>query len=379
MEEREPAAGRFRVKGKLGFGSFGEIFDCVDLETGSEVALKIEPMQGVLAQLKDEATIYRILAGGVGVPRVFWSGAAGRYNCLAMDKLGPSLEDLISAHRQPFSLKTTLMLVDQMLARVQFLHEKFILHRDIKPDNFLMGLGPATNIVYIIDFGLSHLYRNPRTAERVAMTQHRSLTGTARYASVNAMRALEHGRRDDMESLGYVWVYLLRGNLPWQGLNAETQEEKMRKILKIKESVSFDELCSGLPSEFTTYFEMVRAMAFEDEPPYVAMRAMFRDLFLRLQFVFDCVYDWTEVQPEQPKLVTTQPVLRGASSSPRVKQSRLVKSFLPKAAPAQASAAQQAAASPEKRGMVALLASIRVQIPRPMFRITGQKLRITEP
>jgi serine/threonine protein kinase len=271
------------------------------------------------------------------------------------------------------------------------MHEKFVLHRDIKPDNFLMGLGAGANVVHVIDFGLSRPYRHVQTREHVAMRQHSSLTGTARYASVNAMRALEHGRRDDMESLGYVWIYLLRGQLPWQGLTAENQQEKLRRILEMKASASPGELCTGLPREFATYLEIVRELAFEDEPPYAAIREMFRELFMRLQFVFDYVYDWTETRTRNeseklrsltPKLVTTQPLSHAVSPRPKVTPSRLVKSLLHKVAPVPTGAAPLATAappSPKRQGRFALSSSLRVQIPRPIFRVTGERIKATGP
>ena len=285
--------GRFSVKKRIGGGSFGEIFLGTDTETGGEVAIKLEPARTHAPQLEFESRIYSILEGGVGVPKIFWFGKEAQYNILVMEKLGSSLEDLFQASRCQLSLKTVLMIVEQTLTLVQFLHQRSIIHRDIKPDNFIMGTGAHEGQVYVIDFGLSKRYRHPKSFEHIPLVEHKSMTGTARYASINAMKGLEQSRRDDLESLGYVWMYLLRGSLPWQGLPAKTQGEKMRKIAETKEGTKLEDLCKGFPAEFHEYFRRVRNLKFEEQPNYLGLKTLFRDLFVRRGFVFDYRYDWT--------------------------------------------------------------------------------------
>mmetsp|Transcript_36241 Transcript_36241/g.79105 ORF Transcript_36241/g.79105 Transcript_36241/m.79105 type:complete len:369 (+) Transcript_36241:44-1150(+) len=288
--ERGLINGRFRLGRKIGSGSFGE----VHLGTGpggEEVAIKMEPIGAKHPQLLMEARIYKTMADGAGIPKVHWCGADRDHVVLVMELLGPSLEDLLGKCGGRFSLKTVLMLAEQMLNRIEFVHGKSFLHRDIKPDNFLVGLGRG-NEVFMIDFGLGRRYKDARTGAHIGYREGKSLTGTARYASTNTHLGREQGRRDDLEGLGYVLLYLLRGHLPWQGLRAATKKEKYDKIMKKKLSTSLEVLCEGAPHQFVAYMAYCRSLKFEERPDYQYARRLFRDAFVSLDYQFDLVFDW---------------------------------------------------------------------------------------
>uniref|UniRef100_A0A453A510 non-specific serine/threonine protein kinase n=1 Tax=Aegilops tauschii subsp. strangulata TaxID=200361 RepID=A0A453A510_AEGTS len=231
-----------------------------------------------------------------------------------MDLLGPSLEDLFSFCNRKLSLKTVLMLADQMINRVEFVHSKSFLHRDIKPDNFLMGLGKRANQVYCIDFGLAKKYRDTSTHQHIPYRENKNLTGTARYASVNTHLGIEQSRRDDMESLGYVLMYFLRGSLPWQGLKAGNKKQKYEKISERKIATSTEALCRGYPTEFASYFHYCRSLRFEDTPDYQYLKRLFRDLFIREGFQFDYVFDWTILKYQQSQMTSAPPRAMAAAA-----------------------------------------------------------------
>lgn len=143
-----------------------------------------------------------------------------------------------------------------------------------------MGLGRRANLVNIIDFGLAKKYRDPKTHIHIPYRENKNLTGTARYASINTHLGIEQSRRDDIESLGYVLMYFLRGSLPWQGLKAATKKQKYEKISERKMGTPIEVLCRGYPNEFVTYFQYVRSLRFDDKPDYSYLRKLLRDLFV---------------------------------------------------------------------------------------------------
>ncbi|XP_049413004.1 casein kinase 1-like protein 2 isoform X1 [Solanum stenotomum] len=314
----EPRVGnKFRLGRKIGSGSFGEIYLGTNIQTNEEVAIKLENNKTKHPQLLYESKLYRILQGGTGIPNVRWFGVEGDYNVLVMDLLGPSLEDLFNFCSRKLSLKTVLMLADQMINRVEFVHSKSFLHRDIKPDNFLMGLGRRANQVYAIDFGLAKKYRDTSSHQHIPYRENKNLTGTARYASMNTHLGIEQSRRDDLESLGYVLMYFLRGSLPWQGLKAGNKKQKYEKISEKKVSTSIEALCRGYPTEFASYFHYCRSLRFEDKPDYAYLKRIFRDLFIREGFQFDYVFDWTILKYQQSQIAAppSRPLGAGAGTS----------------------------------------------------------------
>lgn len=313
----EPRVGnKFRLGRKIGSGSFGEIYLGTNISTNEEVAIKLENVKTKHPQLLYESKLYRILQGGTGIPNVRWFGVEGDYNVLVMDLLGPSLEDLFNFCSRKLSLKTVLMLADQMINRIEFVHGKSFLHRDIKPDNFLMGLGRRANQVYVIDFGLAKKYRDTSTHQHIPYRENKNLTGTARYASMNTHLGIEQSRRDDLESLGYVLMYFLRGSLPWQGLKAGTKKQKYEKISEKKVSTSIESLCRGYPTEFASYFHYCRSLRFDDKPDYAYLKRIFRDLFIREGFQFDYVFDWTILKYQQSQTSTGPSRALGPGAGP---------------------------------------------------------------
>ncbi|CAD8181451.1 unnamed protein product [Paramecium octaurelia] len=284
-------SGQYTTQQRLGSGSFGEIYLVIS-QTNEILAAKLEEAKSKHPQLVFEAKVTKALAGGIGIPTLHYFGQEAGLNVMIIDLLGPNLEDLFNLCQRKFSLKTVIMLADQMIQRVEYMHSKSFIHRDIKPDNFLIGLGRKSNTVYILDFGLSKKYRDAKTHQHIPYRENKNLTGTARYASINAHLGIEQSRRDDLEAIGYVMVYLLRSYLPWQGIKANNKQEKYHKIMEKKMTTPVEVLCKTLPIEFSTYLNYCRSLRFEDKPDYSFLRKMFKELFQKHGYDWDYQYDW---------------------------------------------------------------------------------------
>ncbi|KAF1807188.1 kinase-like domain-containing protein [Mucor lusitanicus] len=284
----------YKVGRKIGEGSFGIIYEGINLMNNQQVAIKFESRKSDAPQLREEFRAYKTLAGISGIPTAYYFGQEGLHSILVIDILGPSLEDLFDMCSRKFSIKTVAMLAKQMITRVQSIHERNLIYRDIKPDNFLIGR-PNTkyaNTIYLIDFGMAKLYRDPKTKQHIPYREKKSLSGTARYMSVNTHLGREQSRRDDLESLGHVFMYFLRGALPWQGLKAATNKQKYERIGEKKQTTSVKDLCEGFPEEFGLYLQYARRLDFEENPNYDYMKDLFDKVLNTLGEEDDGVYDW---------------------------------------------------------------------------------------
>ncbi|KAI4457123.1 casein kinase-related [Holotrichia oblita] len=243
----------FRVGKKIGSGNFGELRLGKNMYNNEHVAIKLEPIKTKAPQLNLEYRFYKIMGPREGIPKVYHIGiCGGRYNALVMELLGPSLEDLFNLLQSPFSLENG---TDDSRSTKEYIDED--------------------------------------TNKHIPYREHKSLTGTARYMSINTHLGREQSRRDDLEAIGHMFIYFLRGSLPWQGLKADTLKERYQRIGDTKRATPIETLCDGHPEEMSIYLRYVRKLEFFETPDYQYLRNLFKELFVKRGFVDDGVFDWT--------------------------------------------------------------------------------------
>ena len=322
---------QYKLGEKLGSGAFGEIYAGRNSLTGQDVAIKLEPLRAKHPQLAYEARVYERMRGKIGIPNVYYFGKEGGHYILVMDRLGKNLEDLFNACGRRFSMQTTLLLADKMLAVLEQVHNEGFIHRDLKPDNFLVGCPPLQqqshrfnarqqqresprhlqsdeithavvqnsstgignqSLIYLVDFGLSKCFWNPDTDTHIPYRTGKYLTGTPRYASIKNHKGCEQSRRDDLESIGYILIYFLLGKLPWQNMAGKTKQVRYQKMMEIKET-AFPKLFETLPPEFKTYFTMVFQLEFAEVPKYTVLRNLFKQAYTTAGYLREHArYDW---------------------------------------------------------------------------------------
>ena len=258
---------------KIGSGSFGQIYQCLNKKTNEILACKIESINELKPQLYHESKIMFLLKNCIGFPTCYDFIITGQDKILIMDYLGPNLDTIMrklpnNDTIKKFSIKTSLMIMIQCIERLKTLHEKGIIHRDIKPENFVIGPKNKERLIYLIDFGLSKKISNDKKLPSVKVD--RNIIGTMRYISMNTHQGYEQGKRDDLESLFYIIIYFIKGELPWQNIKCKTKAEKYSKIYEIKKKVTDNkELVEGLPMEMEKILEYIIGLDYFEKPNYL--------------------------------------------------------------------------------------------------------------
>ena len=292
-EKEVPIAGdgRYVVGACVGRGYFGHVYEGTELlRPRYKVAIKVQDVHrdSHCTTAIAECQVMTRLKGGIGIPKLLWSGMECGSHLIIMELLGPSLSDLWplaeeSANNMGFSMKTVARISLQMISRLEFVHGHGIVHRDVKPDNMLMGRDANCNTLFLTDYGLSRSWKDLDTgyhlyAKPVLPKKKTSITGTVRYCSVNVHQGQVYSRRDDMISLCYSLIYLRTACLPWVGIKADTMTAKMDKVLERKLSCTPGVLCVNLPLDFMRFVSACFNMGFYEQPNYSRLRSMINSI-----------------------------------------------------------------------------------------------------
>jgi serine/threonine protein kinase len=280
---------KYNLIQNIGGGAFGTVFLGENVWTREKVAIKIEERKNSRTTLEREAFILYYLKGP-GLPEVKSFGKTKKYNILVQTLLGKSLYEIFNECEKKFATKDICMIGIQILERLEYIHSKNYIHRDIKPHNFLVG-DKDEGLIYIIDFGLAKKFKSDRGNHvKFSITKH--ITGTPRFCSVNAMRGVEQSRRDDLESLCYLIIYFFKGFLPWQGLKISSRAQRFETITKMKKNIKIENLCEDLPTEIILFCKYTKKIGFTDNPRYEYMKNLFISVLNKFGYKYDNKFSW---------------------------------------------------------------------------------------
>ena len=286
---------KYKLIRKLGQGSFGSIYQAQSKCSNKYYAVKLEEMRQNQFVLEEES-IFLSYLNCPRIPKLKTFGYSGSLIILVMELLGDSLDKIFDKlPSRKMSIRCVCNIAYQLLMIFEIIHNCNIIHRDIKPANVAIGFEGKSKFIYLLDFGLSKKYRSSKTKKHFPFVQGNKLIGNARYSSINALDGGTQSRRDDLESLGYLLLYLLLGRLPWQGHISHSKEDKYYKIREIKKNTTPEELCQGLPPQIQEYVEYTRNLEYEADPDYNYLKNLFLTILKHYNWEFDYYYDWDQV------------------------------------------------------------------------------------
>ena len=286
----------------IGSGSFGQVLYGKHKNTSLEVAVKVISSDTSTDTIRKEINFSKQLQKITGFPTIYYTCVYDKKNIIVESLLGPSLDKLFKYCGRKFPLKTVCLIGKEIVKRLENMHEKGILHRDLKPNNLTWGnfnssynnisnFNSINNIsnnldiktIFLIDFGLSCSFlEGGLSYKHYKIKTNLSFVGTLRYASLNSHKGIRQSRRDDLESMIYILIYFLKGKLPWQDVKAKQNEERHKLISEIKSKVTIESLCENLPSEFAELLTYVKNLEFDEKPIYSKFYAFFHNLIEKL-------------------------------------------------------------------------------------------------
>ena len=302
---------KYKLLRLIGKGSFSEVYLGENIVTKKIYSVKIENRYLIKTENLEKELYILLNLKCFGIPEVISFGRSGKYNILVQTLLGKSLEKIWLENNRSFNTKDICMIAIQTLDRIEYIHSKNYLHRDIKPENFLVGY-PDSSVIYLIDFGLSKKYRSSRTGKHIKSLKIKKIDGTTNFLSLNAMRGNEQSRKDELESLGYMYIYLAKGELPWSNIKCHKIEDMITKTGIMKSKISVENLCQKLPNEFCQYMNYVKKLSFEQNPDYEYLRNLFKNILFRNKERLDNIFSWVD-----PRNISKDNIRKRYSSLPR--------------------------------------------------------------
>ena len=313
--------GKYKINKKIGIGAHSIIFSGININNKELVALKIQKKGFFINENIEKEAYYLLQLKGYGIPKIISFGHFGKYNILIEELLGESLEDLFKKNKNKekiIILKDMLITGIQLIDRIEYIHSNNIVHLDIKPSNFLIGY-KAPSLIYVIDFGLSKKYKSSRTGKHVAFSKRKYFHGNIKFSSVNNMKGIVSTRRDDLESLGYMLIYLYENKLPWDySIDAINIAEMAKKVLYIKKQIPMNALCRNLPKEMTEFMEYIKCLKFDEKPNYNSLKKLFEIMLKKINNVNDLKFSWIKENSNKGRISTKNITKRKSSPFIRI-------------------------------------------------------------
>ena len=292
LEQNKIIFKKYKPIKKIDSGAFGNIYSIIDIKNKNLLAMKTEKRNTYPNILESEAYYIYNLQGGIGIPKFISYGHTKNYNILIETLLDKSLYKLFIESEKECNITDACLIAHQILDRLEWIHSKDIIYRDIKPENFLIGRKDP-NIIYVVDFGLCKKYRSSKTGKHISPKNTGKFNGTFLYSSPDAVKGKESSRRDDLISLGYMLIYLLKRNLPWISYSEKLDKEKYKQLLYLKETNGCNKLFDNIPKEFEEYINYTRNLKFEQKPNYLYLHSLFSKIFFKLNINYNKIsFSW---------------------------------------------------------------------------------------
>ena len=291
LNENKIVFKKYKPIKEIGAGSFGKIYSTIRLEDKSVFAMKTEKRNIYGNSLETEA-YYLMMLKGFGIPELISYGQNAKYNILIETLLDKSLFGMFIRPKKPCNITNICLIALQLIERLEFIHSKNIIYRDVKPENFMIGIEDP-NVIYIIDYGLCKKYRSSKTGRHIQPRYIKKFIGTLKYASSNVLKGKESSRRDDLISLGFALIHLYKRNLPWNSMFQNLDRVDYLNILHSKETFDDGKLFHHLPEEMVDFLKYVNNLGFEQDPNYSFMKGCFQKILTRMNFHKTCInFSW---------------------------------------------------------------------------------------
>ena len=306
---------KYKILKLISIGKFSSIYEGINIKTKEKIAIKLEGINKYNLLEKEAYTLFSIK--GYGIIDLISFGKNNKYNIMIQPLLGDSLHKFFINHNSNLSKLDICLIAIQCLERIEWIHKNNIIHRDIKPDNFLFGIKDP-RIIYMIDFGLSKKYRSKRTFKHIKYTYTRKIIGTARYTSVNSLKGFEMSRRDDLEAFYYMIIFFFLKRLPWQDIKEKSRVQKYHKILTLKCLFNIDDYKILLPNEIRKMFKYVKNLKFEEEPNYSLIKNSFRSILYNIGHTENETFSWIKDKQMLNSKISPNLTIRKSSLKKRI-------------------------------------------------------------